>query len=128
MQQSYHHSLETISEEISPLDHEVLCHGDTTSNIERLPSRLQQSKRASTDIRQQLHNLVYEISYLRAELQWQKESKQILLHFHEEIFRLFHLMEDMLVGVTAKLNESEQRYLDVLGIKSHGSQAEGDMI
>ncbi|OJJ83549.1 uncharacterized protein ASPGLDRAFT_48096, partial [Aspergillus glaucus CBS 516.65] len=61
-----HRSLEPISEEVSPTDHEILRYGGTSSSLERLPSRLQQSKRASTDLRQQLEELAYEASYLRA--------------------------------------------------------------
>ncbi|THC88073.1 hypothetical protein EYZ11_012480 [Aspergillus tanneri] len=62
MQHFPRRSLETISEEITPADHEVLRHGCTTSSIERLPSRLQQSKRTSKDLRQQLEELVYEVT------------------------------------------------------------------
>ena len=102
-----------ISEEITPVDHEILRHGGTSSNIERLPSRLKQSKRSSTDLRQQIEELVYETSYLRAELQWQKESRQTLLQFQERMFQLFHMMEDALAQATSKLQESERRYLNV---------------
>ncbi|KAE8396866.1 hypothetical protein BDV37DRAFT_293109 [Aspergillus pseudonomiae] len=127
MQQFPRRSLDPITEEITPVDHEILRHGGTSSSIERLPSRLQRSKRASTDIRQQLEDLVYDASYLRAELQWQKESKQALLQFHEEMFHIFHKIEDMLVQVTARLRDSEQRYFEVLGFEAHGGN-DGGMI
>ncbi|KAE8308570.1 hypothetical protein RU639_013140 [Aspergillus parasiticus] len=127
MHQFPRRSLDPITEEITPVDHEILRHGGTSSSIERLPSRLQRSKRASTDIRQQLEDLVYDASYLRAELQWQKESKQALLQFHEDIFRIFHTIEDMLVQVTARLRDSEQRYFEVLGFEAHGGN-DGGMI
>ncbi|GMF77638.1 hypothetical protein BDV38DRAFT_270109 [Aspergillus pseudotamarii] len=127
MQQFPRRSLDPITEEITPVDHEILRHGGTSSSIERLPSRLRRSKRASTDIRQQLEDLVYDASYLRAELQWQKESKQALLQFHEDMFRIFHKIEDMLVQVTARLRDSEQRYFEVLGFEAHGGN-DGGMI
>jgi hypothetical protein len=127
MQQFPRRSLDPIAEEITPVDHEILRHGGTSSNIERLPSRLQRSKRASTDIRQQLEDLVYDVSYLRAELQWQKESKQALLQFQEDVFRIFHMIEDMLVQVTARLRDSEQRYFQVLGFETPGGN-DGGMI
>ncbi|KAE8334776.1 hypothetical protein BDV24DRAFT_156598 [Aspergillus arachidicola] len=127
MHQFPRRSLDPITEEITPVDHEILRHGGTSSSIERLPSRLQRSKRASTDIRQQLEDLVYDASYLRAELQWQKESKQALLQFHEDMFRIFHMIEDMLVQVTARLRDSEQRYFEVLGFEAHGGN-DGGMI
>ena len=110
----FHRSpLNPISEEITPVDHEILRHGGTSSNIERLPSRLKQSKRSSTDLRQQIEGLVYEVSYLKAELQWQKESRQILQQFQERTFQLFHMIEDALAQATSKLHESERRYLNV---------------
>ncbi|KAE8133859.1 hypothetical protein BDV38DRAFT_274047 [Aspergillus pseudotamarii] len=127
MHQFPRRSLDPITEEITPVDHEILRHGGTSSSIERLPSRLQRSKRASTDIRQQLEDLVYDASYLRAELQWQKESKQALLQFHEDMFRIFHTIEDMLVQVAARLRDSEQRYFEVLGFEAHGGN-DGGMI
>jgi septal ring factor EnvC (AmiA/AmiB activator) len=104
--------LDPISEEITPIDHEILRHGGTSSNIERLPSRLRQSKRSSSDLRQQVEDLVYEVSYLKAELQWQKESRQTLEQFQERMFQLFHMMEDGLAQVASKLHESEHRYLN----------------
>ncbi|KAA8641635.1 uncharacterized protein ATNIH1004_011771 [Aspergillus tanneri] len=127
MQHFPRRSLETISEEITPADHEVLRHGCTTSSIERLPSRLQQSKRTSKDLRQQLEELVYEVSYLRAEVQWHKESKNALLQFQEETFRIFHLMEDALVQVTARLRNAEQQYFSLMGMKTN-EVYDGDMI
>lgn len=60
--------LDPILEEITPIDHEILRQGGTSSNIERLPSRLRQSKRSSSDLGQQIEDLVYEVSYLKAEL------------------------------------------------------------
>ncbi|KAA8647905.1 hypothetical protein EYZ11_011478 [Aspergillus tanneri] len=127
MNQFPRRSLDPIAEEITPVDHEILRHGGTSSNIERLPSRLQRSKRASMDVQQQLEDLVYDVSYLRAELQWQKESKQALLQFQEDMFRIFHMIEDMLVQVTARLHNSEQRYFQLLGFKANGGD-DGGMI
>lgn len=120
-------SLDPISEEISPADHEILRRGGTSSNLERLPSRLQQSKQLSMDLRQQLEELAFEASYLKAELQWQKESKQALLHFQEDIFHVFHLLEDALVQATTRLRDSEQRYLRLWEFPSGGGN-EGGMI
>ena len=105
----------------------ILRGGGTSSSLERLPSRLQQSKQAPTDLRQQLEDLVYEVSYLKAELQWQKESKQALLHFREEIFQTFHFLENAIIQVTIRLRESEQKYLGLWGLSPVGSK-EGGMI
>ena len=120
-------SLDPILEEISPTDHEILRGGGTTANLERLPSRLQQSKQASTDLHQQLEDLVYEVSYLKAELQWQKESKQAMIHFREEIFKTFHFLENALIQVTMRLHDSEQQYLSLWGLSSVG-HSQGGMI
>lgn len=120
-------SLEPIFEEISPADHEILRRGGTSSSLERLPSRLRRTKRASMDLQQQLEDLTYEVSYLKAELQWQKESKQALLHFQEDIFRAFHFLDEKLIQVTTRLQDSERRYLNLWGLSSD-SNHNGGMI
>lgn len=113
MNQSSGQRLAPISEEITPTDHQILCLGGTSSNLERLPSRLQLAKRSSPDLRAQLEEYAYEMSYLKAELQWHKETKQILLQFQENVFSIFHSMEDALCQVTERLHDSEQRYLSL---------------
>ena len=67
--------LDPISEEITPVDHQILCLGGTSSNLERLQSRLQCVKRQSPDFKTQLEETAYKMGYLRAELQWHKETK-----------------------------------------------------
>lgn len=116
--------LEPISEEITPTDHQVLCLGGTSSNLERLQSRLQRAKRTSPDLRIQLEEFAYEMSYLKAELQWHKETKQILLQFQEKMFEVFTSLEDALARATARLQESEQQYL-MLWASESGSGAGG---
>ncbi|KAJ5456071.1 uncharacterized protein N7458_004335 [Penicillium daleae] len=103
--------LKPISEEITPADHRILSYGGTSSNLERLPSRLQRAKRTSPDSKTQWEEYAYEMSYLKAELQWHKETKQILLQLQEDIFGVFSSLEDALVRATTRLNESEQDYL-----------------
>ncbi|KAJ5639163.1 uncharacterized protein N7484_007025 [Penicillium longicatenatum] len=105
--------LEPISEEITPADHYILCRGGTSSNLERLPSRLERSKRASPDLKKKLEEVAFESSYLKAELQWNKETKQILLNFHEQMHRVFESMEDYLAEATLRLQEAERRYLSL---------------
>lgn len=111
------HNLEPISEEITPTDHEILRHGGTSSNIERLPSRIQRSKLSSPNYRQKIEDLAYEVSYLKAEVQWQKENKQIFLQFHQRMFELFRAMEDALTQTCMRMEESEKRYLDLWDIE-----------
>lgn len=65
----------------------------------------------STDSGKQLEDIAYEMSYLRAELQWHKETKQVLLEFQERIFNVFQSMEDALSRASARIHESEYRYL-----------------
>lgn len=119
--------LRTIPEEITPIDHELLRHGGTSSNIERLPFRLQQSKRSSSDLRQQVEDLVYEVSYLKAELQWQRESQQALQQFQERMFQLFHMLEDALAQTTSRLHESERSYLNLWNLDTNRVNS-GEMI
>lgn len=103
--------LETISEEITPTDHHILCGGGTSSCIERLPSRIQQYKKMTPSSRQQIEDLTYEISYLRAELQWQRESREIFLRFQRKMFDIFGMMEDELAQSTTRLDEARSNYL-----------------
>ncbi|KAH2909646.1 hypothetical protein KXW25_003895 [Aspergillus fumigatus] len=106
-----------IAEEITPLDHQILCNGGTTSNIERLPSRLQQSKKTSpANLWERIEELTYEVSYLKAELICNKESKQALLDLHERMFHIFGMMEDALARATATLQQCERRYLNLWGL------------
>jgi carboxypeptidase C (cathepsin A) len=135
MEQSFrpshsHRRLYSISEEITPAEDQILRHGGTSSSLKRLPSRLQQSKHSSVDFWQQIENLVYEVSYLRGELQWQKESKQALLQLQERMFEIFYSMEDALVQVTTRLEESERRYLGLWGVngENRNSGDKGGMI
>ncbi|KAF7516054.1 hypothetical protein PCG10_002498 [Penicillium crustosum] len=110
--------LDPIYEEITPADHQILCLGGTSSNLERLQSRLQRAKRKSPDFKIQLEETAYEMGYLRAELQWHKETKQILLQFQETVFGIFGSLEDALARATARLHESEQQYLMLWGSDS----------
>ncbi|PWY96032.1 hypothetical protein BO94DRAFT_455823 [Aspergillus sclerotioniger CBS 115572] len=128
MNPAFSQPLYSISEEITPIDDYIRRHGGTSSNIERLPSRLQQSKRSSIDLKQQLKDLTYEVSYLKAELQWHKESKQALLEFKEQVSEIFHRIEDALVQATIRLTEAEQRYLNLWGLNTGGDMDGLNMI
>ncbi|CAI7615439.1 unnamed protein product [Penicillium pancosmium] len=105
--------LEPISEEITPADHQVFCLGGTSSNLERLPSRLQRAKRSSPDSKARMEESAYEISYLRAELHWHKETKQILLQLQENMYEIINSLDDALSRATARLHESEKQYLEL---------------
>ncbi|CAG8902304.1 unnamed protein product [Penicillium egyptiacum] len=113
MSTSNRYPLQTISEEITPTDHHILCGGGTSSCIERLPSRIQQYKQTAPNSRQQIEDLTYEISYLRAELQWQRESREIFLRFQRKMFDIFGMMEEELAQSTARLDEARSNYLGV---------------
>lgn len=103
--------LEPISEEITPADHHVFCQGGTSSNLERLQSRLQAAKRRSPELLTQIEDMAYEMSYLKAELQWHKESKQLFLKFRDTVLALVQEMEDSIEHTTMRLYECEQNYL-----------------
>ncbi|KAL4915062.1 hypothetical protein BDW62DRAFT_204040 [Aspergillus aurantiobrunneus] len=117
-------SLYSIEEEVTPQDHEILCHGGTSSNIERLPSRIQQSKLPARSMKKQIEELAYEVSYLKAEVSWHSESKQAFFQFQEQMYQLFHKMEDALVEVNIRLQEAEQRYLGFWGITANANAGE----
>ncbi|KAL1873638.1 hypothetical protein Plec18167_006155 [Paecilomyces lecythidis] len=122
MDRHINHHLHPIAEEITPIDHQILHNGGSSSKIERLPSRLQQSKnQRPADAQQEIEDLAYENSYLRAELMWTQESRQALLEFHEETFKLFRMMEEALVEIRVRLERSDERYLKLWGIEERKS-------
>ena len=127
MERHPRHSLHSIPEEITPQDHQILRNGGTSSNIECLPSRLQQSKAPFESKRRHIENLTYKIGYLKAELAWHKESKRALLELQEQMYEMFHKMEDALVEVNVRLQEAEQRYLGFWGLSARVGASE-DMI
>ncbi|KAJ5474002.1 hypothetical protein N7475_003568 [Penicillium sp. IBT 31633x] len=108
--------LQTISEEITPTDHHIMRGGGTSSCVERLPSRIQQYKQTVPSSRQQIEDLTYETSYLRAELQWQRESRQIFLRFQKKMFDIFGMMEEELSQSTTRLEEARSNYLSLWDI------------
>ncbi|GKZ27650.1 hypothetical protein AbraIFM66951_006116 [Aspergillus brasiliensis] len=118
------HSLYSIEEEITPQDHQLLLHGATSSKIERLPSRLQQSKTPPRSLKKQVEDLAYEVSYLKAELSWHNETKGALLQFQEQMYEMFHRMEDALIEVNTRLREAEHRYLGLWGLDTCTNEQE----
>ncbi|BAE61481.1 unnamed protein product [Aspergillus oryzae RIB40] len=110
------HVLYPIEEEITPQDHLILQNGGTSSNIERLQSRLQQSKLPPRSLKKRVEDLAYENSYLKAELAWHTETKHALLQFREEMYTMFHRMEDALVELKNCLRNAESRYLSFWGL------------
>jgi hypothetical protein len=115
-------SLYPIAEEVTPQDHQIFCHGGTTSNIERLPSSLRRSKVPTKSMKKQIEDLAYEVSYLKAEVSWHSETKQVLLQFHDQIYQIFHKVEDALAQVNARLEAAEQRYLGLWGLTPNANR------
>jgi hypothetical protein len=112
------HNLYPIEEEITPLDHWILSAGGSTSHLERLPSRLQESKKQrSTGVREELEQLVYENSYLRAELAWNQEARRTLMELQDSCFQATTALRDALVQANSRLKECEQRYLELWGAR-----------
>ncbi|KAE8396947.1 hypothetical protein BDV37DRAFT_289844 [Aspergillus pseudonomiae] len=120
-------TLYPIAEEITPQDHHILRHGGTSSNIERLPSRLRQSKSPPRSLKKQVEDMAYEVSYLKAELLWHAETKQALLQFQDQMYDIFNKMEDALVQVNVRLRDAENRYLEIWGLNGRECRS-GEMI
>ncbi|KAH8691906.1 hypothetical protein BGW36DRAFT_431148 [Talaromyces proteolyticus] len=106
-----------IEEEITPLDHQILRAGGSSSNLERLPSRLQQSKhQRSTSLREEIEELAYENSYLKAELAWNQEARRALMELHEKTFEAATMIRESLIRVNDRLRQCEDRYLELWGV------------
>ncbi|EEH04639.1 conserved hypothetical protein [Histoplasma capsulatum G186AR] len=111
-------SLPTISEEISPLDHQILLHGGTSSHLERLPSRAKKAKNRSSScyVDDQILDLTFENSYLRAELSLLEEYKHALMNLKSIMIYVSGMMEETLSETTQQLNEADKNYLKLHGI------------
>jgi hypothetical protein len=115
-------------EEVTPIDHQILNAGGSTSILDRLPSRLQQSKgQRSLSVRDELEELAYENSYLKAELAWNKETRQVLIQLREKTLEAMSILEDALTETTTQLRQCDERYLELWGIAPY-SQNPGGMI
>lgn len=115
-------------EEVTPVEHRILHAGGSTSTLDRLPSRLQQYKsQKSLSLRDKLEELAYENSYLKAELTWNKETREVLLRLHGRTLEAVSTLEEALAETTSQLQRCEERYLELWGISS-GGQHPGGMI
>jgi hypothetical protein len=115
-------------EEVTPVDHQILHAGGSNSTLDRLPSRLQQSKnQRSLGLRDELEELAYENSYLKAELAWNKETRQVLMRLHGKTLEAVTVLSEALTETTSQLRRCEERYLQLWGI-APGSQNPGGMI
>ncbi|KAF5014890.1 hypothetical protein F66182_13970 [Fusarium sp. NRRL 66182] len=112
-------------EEVTPIDHQILNAGGSTSILDRLPSRLQQSKgQRSLSIRDELEELAYENSYLKAELAWNKETRQVLIQLREKALEAMSILEEALADTTSQLRRCDERYLELWGIAPRSQSPE----
>lgn len=111
--------LPTISEEVTPLDHQVYLNGGTTSTLERLPSRLQRQKQRSSSIYvdDRVEELIYENSYLQAELSLHKEYRHVLLNLKSKVTFVVGMMEEVLDEADKQLRRADENYLELCGIR-----------
>jgi hypothetical protein len=113
-------------EEVTPIDHQILNAGGSTSNLDRLPSRLQQTKgQRSLSVRDELEELAYENSYLKAELAWNKETRQALIQLREKTLEAMTILEEALTETTFQLHQCDERYLELWGIAPYGQNSGG---
>jgi hypothetical protein len=111
-------NLYPIEEEITPLDHWILAAGGSTSHLERLPSRLQESKKhRPMGVREELEQLVYENSYLRAELAWNQEARRALMDLQEKSFQATTILREALVEANHRLKQCERHFLELWGAR-----------
>ncbi|PGG97515.1 hypothetical protein AJ80_09684 [Polytolypa hystricis UAMH7299] len=105
--------LPPIPEEISPLDHQVMLNGGTSSAIERLPSRIQNAKQRSSSYYEEdrVQELTFENSYLRGEIFHREQYRHVLLKLKTMMEYVSGLMEEALSETATKLKEADQEYL-----------------
>ncbi|QSS66490.1 hypothetical protein I7I51_07347 [Histoplasma capsulatum] len=105
--------------EISPLDHQLLVNGKTSSRIERLQSRLQSTKNRSSSIYvdDQILELTFENSYLRGEISRYEDYQRALLDLKYVFSYALVTMEEALSATTQRLRDADQNYLKLNGIE-----------
>ena len=103
--------------EVTALDHHIATHGGTTSNIEKLPSRLQFSKTHPPRTQsERIEELVHENSYLHQEIALYQETRGALMALHAKTVKAYELLQDGLQVLSQQVAKSEKRLLDYWGI------------
>jgi hypothetical protein len=67
-------------------------------------------------VRDELEELAYENSYLKAELAWHQETRQVLLQLQEKTFEAMSVLRGALIETNSRLRQCEERYLELWGI------------
>lgn len=107
------HTFETFTR----IDHFIFRKGGATSNTERLPSQLRESKKVMyPDPKKRIEELTYEVGYLRAELSFYKESNQALHELQQRLYDILRTMDEMLSQTNSALKQCTERYLKIWGI------------
>jgi predicted acylesterase/phospholipase RssA len=103
--------------EVTALDHLIGDHGGTTSTLECLPHRLRLTKEKEPEtLKEHIEKLTRENGYLRQELAYYKETREILMRLYGSINESHRLMEDALCEASKGFATSEQRLLEYWGI------------
>lgn len=103
--------------EVTALDHCIEDHGGTTSTLDCLPHRLRITKeKKSRTMKEHMEDLTREIGYLRQELAYYKDTREVLMRFHESISDSHRVMKVALCEMSKGVAISEQRLLDYWGI------------
>ena len=108
-------------DEVTPVDDQIRRVGGSTSTLDRLPSRLQQSKyKRSTSLRDEMEELAYENGSLKAELAWNREKRQALMQLKDKYSETVSILRDALAETESRLQQCDARYLELWGISSGG--------
>jgi predicted NAD-dependent protein-ADP-ribosyltransferase YbiA (DUF1768 family) len=67
-------------------------------------------------VREELEQLAYENSYLRAELAWNQEARRVLMELQEKTFQATAIIREALVETNHRLKECERHYLELWGV------------
>jgi hypothetical protein len=103
---------------ITALDLHIAQHGGTTTSIERLPHRLQQSKRQNIlNPNQRIEELVKETGRLREEIAFHVETQRALMALFETAKEAFETLREGLQVTSERLFNTERSLLEYWGIE-----------
>lgn len=113
------------AEDVTALDHQIARHGGTTSTLDNLPHRMKQGKEDHQSREQHLVSLTRENGYLRQELAYYKDTREVLMQLYDAVRQSHQELKIALDQASRGVAISEQRLIKYwAGHVSDGSTEE----
>lgn len=102
--------------EPKPLDHHIYNHGGTTSTLDNLPHRVEQTKSLPLDLQLRNEELVRENQYLRQEISRLTQVNDALLTLRESFTEVFYCSRTALQTLSNKMATADRELADYWGL------------